>query len=121
MQISLSHHWHKIQTFLFPSLEEELGSTTEKHRQLIAVIEVARVDSILAPRYHRIGRPQDDRVNIAHAYIAKAIYNLHTTESIIERLHCDSTLRRICGWELKSCIPSASTFSRAFAELKWLH
>ena len=116
MEFNLSHHWRKIQTFLFPSLEEELGSTTEKHRQLIAVIEFARVDSILVPRYHRIGRPQDDRVNIAHAYIAKAIYNLHTTESIIERLHCDPTLRRICGWELKSYIPSASTFSRAFAE-----
>jgi hypothetical protein len=25
MQLSLSHHWHKIQTFLFPSLEEEPG------------------------------------------------------------------------------------------------
>jgi len=116
MEINLSDHWHKIQTFLFPNLEEELGTTTEKHRQLITAIEFARVDFILAPRYHRIGRPQDDRTNIAHAYIAKAIYNLHTTESIIERLHCDPTLRRICGWELKSYIPSASTFSRAFAE-----
>ena len=51
MEFNLSHHWHMIQTFLFPSLEEELGSTTEKHRQVIAAIEFARVDSILAPRY----------------------------------------------------------------------
>lgn len=116
MEFNLSHHWHKIQTFLFPRLEEELGVTTEKHRQLIAVIELARVEEIINPRCHHIGRPQDNRVNIAHAFIAKAIYNLPTTASIIERLHCDSKMRRICGWESKYDIPSESTFSRAFAE-----
>jgi len=116
MEFNLSHHWHKIQTFLFPRLEEELGATTEKHRQLITVIELARVEDVINPRYHHIGRPQDSRVNIAHAFIAKAIYNLPTTASIIERLHCDPKMRRICGWESKYAIPSESTFSRAFAE-----
>ena len=33
-----------------------------------------------------------------------------------ERLECDPVLRRICGWERKSEIPSESTFSRAFSE-----
>lgn len=116
MEFNLSYHWNKIQTFLFPRLEEELGTTTEKHRQLIAVIELARVEDIINPRYHRIGRPRDNRVNIAHAFIAKAIYNLPTTASIIERLHCDPKIRRICGWESKYDIPSESTFSRAFTE-----
>ena len=35
---------------------------------------------------------------------------------MIEWLKADSTLRRICGWETKSSIPSKATFSRAFAE-----
>ena len=116
MEINLSHHWHKIQTFLFPKLEEELGSMTSKHHQLITIIELARVEDIINPRYHRIGRPLEDRKNIAHAYIAKAIYNLPTTASIIERLHSDPKMRQICGWSSKYDIPSESTFSRAFAE-----
>ena len=116
MEINLSHHWHKIQTFLFPRLEEELGSMTSKHHQLITIIELARVEDIINPRYHRIGRPLEDRKNIAHAYIAKSIYNLPTTASIIERLHSDPKMRQICGWSSKYDIPSESTFSRAFAE-----
>jgi hypothetical protein len=116
MEINLSHHWHKIQTFLFPRLEEELGPMTSKHHQLITTIELARVEDVINTRYHRIGRPLGNRKNIAHAYIAKAIYNLPTTASIIERLHSDSKMRQICGWSSKYDIPSESTFSRAFAE-----
>lgn len=116
MEITLSYHWHKIQTFLFPRLEEELGLMTSKHHQLISTIELARVEDVINPRYHRIGRPLEDRKNIAHAYIAKAIYNLPSTASIIERLHSDPKMRQICGWSSKYDIPSESTFSRAFAE-----
>ena len=116
MEINLSHHWHKIQTFLFPRLEEELGQMTSKHHQLITTIELARVEDVINSRYHRIGRPLENRKNIAHAYIAKAIYNLPTTASIIERLHSDPKMRQICGWASKHDIPSESTFSRAFAE-----
>ena len=116
MEINLSHHWHKIQTFLFPRLEEELGPMTSKHHQLITTIELARVEDVINTRYNRIGRPLGNRKNIAHAYIAKAIYNLPTTASIIERLHSDSKMRQICGWSSKYDIPSESTFSRAFAE-----
>jgi hypothetical protein len=31
-------------------------------------------------------------------------------------LHLQPSLRRICGWERNSHIPSTSTFSRAFAQ-----
>ena len=47
MEINLSHHWHKIQTFLFPRLEEELGQMTSKHHQLITTIELARVEDVI--------------------------------------------------------------------------
>jgi len=36
-------------------------------------------------------------------------------------LHSDIKLRRICGWEKQSDIPSQSTFSRAFAEFSETH
>ncbi len=35
---------------------------------------------------------------------------------LLERLNSDKNLRRICGWESRSQIPSESTFSRAFGE-----
>jgi hypothetical protein len=48
--------------------------------------------------------------------VAKALYNLPHTDLLIEMLNLQPSLRRICGWERKSHIPSAPTFSRAFAE-----
>jgi hypothetical protein len=48
--------------------------------------------------------------------VAKALYNLPHTDLLIEMLKLQPNLRRICGWERKRHIPSASTFSRAFAQ-----
>ena len=39
-----------------------------------------------------------------------------TTRVLLDRLVTDVALRRICGWERKSEVPSESVFSRAFAE-----
>jgi hypothetical protein len=57
-----------------------------------------------------------DRRAIARAFVAKAVYNLSTTRQLLERLVCDASLRRICGWESPREIPHESQFSRAFAE-----
>ncbi|MCY4288709.1 MAG: transposase [Aestuariivita sp.] len=48
--------------------------------------------------------------------MAKAVWDLPTTRALIDRLRCDPTLRRLCGWERRSAIPSEATCSRAFAE-----
>jgi len=112
----LSNIWGHIESDLFPWLEEELGGLTEKQQQLIEVIEFSQVSSYLPYIGITPGCPQKNRVAIAHAFIAKAVYNMPTTEILIDRLHTDIQLRRICGWEKKSDIPSQSTFSRAFAE-----
>ena len=48
--------------------------------------------------------------------MAKVLYNMPTTRVLLDRLESDEKVRRICGWERKSDIPSESTFSRAFAE-----
>lgn len=112
----LSQCWRMIQGNLFPWLQEELGSLTEKQQKLITALELTRVEEFI-PRYHGyVGRPQDDRLAIARAFIAKAVYNMSTTVQLIDRLKCDGVLRRICGWEKASSIPSESTFSRVFSE-----
>lgn len=112
----LSQTWLTIQGTLFPWLKEELGELTEKQQQLIAALEVIRLESYLSRYWGFVGRPPADRIAIASAFVAKAVYNMGTTRILLDRLHSDINLRRICGWEHRYEIPSESTFSRAFAE-----
>ena len=112
----LSTIWNHFQTSLFPWLKEELGELTEKHQQLIEVLEIAQIDVHISYVGVVPGRPMKNRCAIARAYIAKAVYNMPTTEILKDRLKSDIRLRRLCGWERVNEIPSQSTFSRAFAE-----
>lgn len=112
----LSQHWLKIQGNLLPWLQEELGPLSEKQQRLITVLELTRVEEFIPSYKGYVGRPQDDRCGIARAFIAKAVYNMGTTTQLMDRLIYDKVLRRICGWEKISDIPSESTFSRAFSE-----
>ncbi len=107
--------WLSIQTTLFPWLEVELGPLTAKQQQLVQTLEIIRVEHHL-PQHVRVpGRPATDRAAIARAFTAKAVYDLPTTRMLLDRLATDVALRRICGWERKSAVPSESVFSRAFA------
>ena len=112
----LSNIWNHFQASLFPWLQEELGELTGKQQQLIEVLEIAQIETHLPYVGQVPGRPPEDRCAIARAFVAKAVYNLPTTEMLLDQLKSDITLRRICGWEKKQDIPSRATFSRAFAE-----
>jgi len=112
----ISQYWQGIQGNLFPWLAEELGPLSEKQQQLVTVLEVARIEQFIPHYRGYVGRPQDDRVAIARAFVAKAVYGLKTTRQLIDRLSTDIVVRRICGFEKVSELPSESTFSRAFAE-----
>lgn len=113
---ALSSIWNHFQSHLFPWLQDELLALTRKQQQLIKVLEIAQLETHL-PYLGRVsGRPQKGREAIARAFVAKAVYNMTTTEVLLDRLACDISLRRLCGWEKKSDVPSSSTFSRAFAE-----
>jgi hypothetical protein len=113
---TLSQFWLTIQGTLFPWLQEELGALSEKQKQLIAIFELLNIESFLSRSRGRPGRPPEDRRAIARAFVAKAFYNLSTTRQLLERLQSDTSLRRLCGWERQSELPSEATFSRAFAE-----
>jgi len=62
------------------------------------------------------GRPPEDRIAIARAFVTKMVYNMATTRILLDRLKSDPTIRRLCGWERREEVPSESTFSRAFDE-----
>ncbi len=112
----LSQTWLTIQETLFPWLKEELGELTEKQQQLITTLEVIRLENFLSRHWGYVGRPSADRRAIASAFVAQSIYNMGTTRILLDWLHSDISLRRMCGWKHPHEIPSESTFSRAFAE-----
>ena len=109
-------YWLSIQTQLFPWLEQALGPLTAKQQQLVHTLEIIRVEDHLPRRFHVPGRPAKDRAAIARAFVAKAVYDMPTTRVLLDRLATEVSLRRICGWERQSAVPSEAVFSRAFAD-----
>ena len=109
--------WNRVERSLFPHLQECLPLMTQRHRLLAMVLDVVQIERFVRPYWMQLrGRKREDRKALARAFVAKACYNEPTTKSFLDRLRVDETLRRICGWEMRSQIPSESTFSRAFAE-----
>jgi len=113
---TLAQTWLNIQTSLFPWLSEELGELTDKQQELVTTLEMIRIEEFILSSYGYPGRPPEDRVAIARAFVAKMVYNMPTTRALLDRLKTDISLRRICGWERKNDISAEWTFSRAFAE-----
>lgn len=104
-----------LQNRLFPALEEELGPLSDRHEQFVRALAMLQLDGFVVVRHGR-GRPAHDRASIARAFLAKAVFNLPTTRALLDRLHCDVALRRLCGWETVARMPEETVFSRAFAE-----
>ena len=109
--------WISHQMQLFSCAEELLGPLTQLHMKLMNVLEIVRVENFLRsdPTAAR-RRPMQDRAALARAFLAKAVYNIGTTRTLIDRICSDPQLRRLCGWERQDLVPSEATFSRAFAE-----
>jgi len=112
----LTQFSHILQTQLFPALEEQEGKLDDKARQLIATLEMIPLARFVPSSRGWVGRPSKDRLAIAAAFVAKAVYGFSLTRQLLERLHQDGQLRRICGWEWPHQVPHESTFSRAFQE-----
>jgi len=114
---NLSQIWQNIQLCLFPFLREVLDPLTEKQEKLVSILEVSRIEEFVrGPLRGSRGCPKNDRRNVARAFVAKAVYDMPTTRLLIDQVRSSANLRRICGWEKASEVPSESTFSRAFAE-----
>lgn len=104
-----------LQGHLFPALEAELGPLSDLQQKLVRTLAMLQLDGFVAVRHGR-GRPPHDRATIARAFVAKAVFNFPTTRALLDRLHDDIILRRLCGWETVAEVPDETVFSRAFAE-----
>lgn len=113
---TLSNRWNHVQEFLFPFMRREVGPLTPTHERLVVVLDIVSVERFVPSVQGVPGRPPEDRQAIARAFIAKAVANLPTTSALVDRLKTDVAMRRLCGWESASSVPSESTFSRAFGE-----
>lgn len=120
MQITLRQQLtqfaHMLQQELFPVLSGLNGQLTPAAERLIATLAMIPLSRFVPAAGSWNGRPQKNRVAVASAFVAKAVYNLATTRQLLERLQCDAQLRRICGWERATDVPHEATFSRAFAQ-----
>ncbi len=116
LRSTLSTYWSKIQGELFPFLDACIGPLTDRHQEVVTVLEMVRLEAFL-PYWHGLpGRPPAERVALARAFVAKAVLHLPTTRALIERLQADKILRRLCGYQRARSVPSEATFSRAFCE-----
>ena len=112
---------HHFQTTLFPHIKQELGHLTKLQQKFIEVLEVSQIDSFIPYVGKRACRPTKSRMALVRAFIAKAVYNMPTTQILIDRLKSDLSLRRLCGYEQLQQVPSQPTFSRAndeFSKMK---
>lgn len=112
----LTQFAHVLQTGLFPVLNEELGELTEPAKRLVATLEMIPLARFVPSSRGWIGRPSKDRLAIASAFVAKAVYGFSLTRQLLDALASDAQLRRICGWKEAWQVPHESTFSRAFDE-----
>lgn len=104
-----------LQGKLFPVLATELGPLSTLQQQLIRTLALLGMENFVVVRHGR-GRPPHDRAAIARAFVAKAVFNFPNTRALLDRLHHDIVLRRLCGWESAAAVPDETVFSRAFAE-----
>ena len=107
--------WDRVQTSLFPALEESGLEMSEKLYQLVTILEMLRIESLVAGASpYQPGVKAKDRRCLARAFVAKAFYGAANSKAFRERLRADAALRTVCGWTSRGQVPSESTFSRAF-------
>lgn len=101
-----------------PLTEACLGARlTPKLEQLLRIWEMVQIERFVPAGRGGVGRPARERTALARAFVAKAVLGLPTTVALIERLHVDGCLRRLCGFDVRRKLPGAWLFSRAFAAL----
>lgn len=67
---------HVLQQDLFPRLEECVGPLSPQMRLLATTLPLVPFDRVLSGRRESTGRPAKDRLALASAFLAKAVFNL---------------------------------------------
>ncbi len=108
-----------VQRTLLPHLEECLASPlTEQEKRLVKILALVHRENYVPKSSSRQwrGRPIKEREAIARSFVAKAVLGDPHTRSLLHAWRTTATLRALCGFATRREVPSASTFSRAFAE-----
>ena len=109
--------WERVQTSLFPALEEAGVEMTAKLYQLVTILEVLQIERfVAAPSPYVRGVKPKDRRCLARACVAMAFYGGTDRQAFRDRLRADAALRKVCGWTSRGQVPSLATFSRAFRD-----
>ena len=88
---AVSQYWQTFQHGLFPWLAEEFGPLGERHKHLVQVLELVRVEDRLPRQWAGgRGRPQQNRAALPRAFLAKAVFDVPTTRALVERLSVDA-------------------------------
>ncbi len=115
--LDLATIFQQVQRQLFPVLEEEWGPLEEVDRQFCATLALADLAAFTRGfEWCGNGAPPHSRLRLAHAFVAKSVYQFPTTRALLAALRGRPMLRRLCGWESAGELPSGPTFSRAFAQ-----
>lgn len=109
--------FHHLQRQLFPALTAELGALSALDQPFCEVISLTELGRF-THRYAWCGNgaPPCPRTWLAHAFIAKHVYQFPTTSALLDALKSRPLLRQLCGWDSAGEIPSEPTFSRAFKQ-----
>src|SRR5258708_1296351 len=116
----LGQFTHLLQNALFPVLEEELGEFSDTNKRLIAALNLIPLARFIPSSRGWMGRRPKDRIAIASAFVAKAVYNFENNRDLLDRLACDRQLLAICGWKHPRQGPHESTFSPPFPQFPTL-
>jgi hypothetical protein len=105
---------------IFPGLKHYFGYLINKHEMLLQILDLIDLNAIYPSCYWNanFGRPPEHRHRFVIAFLAKSLWNIAQTNTLIEYLKTDRVLRTICGFdERNQLLPSESTFSRSFKEI----
>jgi hypothetical protein len=83
---------HVLQSSLFPMLQDELGKLTGPAKRLVATLERIPLARFVPCGRGWVGRPSKDRLAIASAFVAKAVYGFGTTRALLDALAKDAQL-----------------------------
>jgi hypothetical protein len=107
----LSGLFNSIQNWLLPELEEEFGELTVRQTEFVRAVELINPLAFIDKYdWQGIGRNPSDRLCLLKAFIAKPIFKFTQTVTLIDAVNSSPVLRRLCGWESRSEVPSESTF-----------
>jgi hypothetical protein len=83
-----------IQRDLLPALEEVTEPLSDKDKRFVKVCELLRLEKqVHACGWKGFGRPPKSHLNMAHAFVAKALWNIPTTKALIGQLRANTTLQ----------------------------